>query len=265
MKKHVPFLLLLLISFIFAEEHSPSQKEIELERQRLELERGWLELERQRLNLEKERYLDAGGEYIIEYEEIVETVEETPAAKDFYIGLDFALTGNGQRALATNGDKNDESVKTSGAGIKLGFGAQEENRIELFAQMHRYQFADSPDEWRVTLYGIDYLFLFHESLGKRLSPYLKVGYTIAESDSYLYTMETLGYPADSKTGTTTGTGYKLGTGLAYRINQNLEAGLGIEYVHIHWNKILILTGSSYAEIKTTDEVTSFLVNLNYYL
>ena len=283
MKKNL--LILLLILPAWAQETPLSSETLELERKRLELEKGWLELETERLALEKQKYQDEQGwleleterlalekqkyqdeqgEYIVEYEEIIELDDNTSRPKrKRYVGADFAFAGSGHRILTLNGNEHKERISTTGMGIKLGFGAQDENRIELFYHQKHYRFDEASDDWYVALYGIDYLFVFYEVMEKRLSPYLKVGYTIAESDSYIHTLKALGYTVDSKNSTTSGTGYRLGFGAFYQINEKIEASLGFDYVMIHWNKVMLLSGGTYEEMNIDDEVETFFVNVNY--
>lgn len=267
MKKIILITSFLLTTFALADDRPLSDEAIKLERQKLQLQREWLELEKKKYELEKQKYLDEQEGYLVEYDDEPDekTSSESPFARNMYVGLDYTFVGSGQRSLSVNGiEGSGDGIAVSGSGIKLGFGKADENRIELFCHQERFTFDDAENDWNVILYGIDYLFVYYEAFDKKLSPYLKIGVTMAESDTYLKTVKELGYTAYSETSTIGGAGLKLGFGFYYLINDRIEISLGVDHVTINWHELRLASGSTTHKVKISDTINTNFVNFDYF-
>jgi hypothetical protein len=262
--KKILIMLLLFTGILPAEENAPSKDEIELEYKRIELEWQRIELEKQKLEFQKQKFQNELDEYII-VEEETPPPDTASFTKNMYLGFDLALAGKGRRTLSINSaEETSEGIQTDGYGIKLGFGTPDKNRVEIFSHRYRYRFDSSPDDWDVDIYGIDYVFVFYDSLDEALSPYLQIGYTIAESYSYTHTLNALGYTVEPKNSTTSGTGFKFGFGLLYLISERAEATFGMEYINIIWNDIILLSDTASDRVEFADKLNTYRVSIHYY-
>lgn len=256
-------LILIGINTAYAQTEKMTPEEMELERQRIQLQREEIELEKQKLELEKMR-LNTSQNGVAPTPQRPPVKKET-FSKDLYLGFDYVFTGIGTRTVTINdSDIPDEKFTVTGAGVKFGFGRPDENRVELFYYQDHISFEESQNDWDVTLYGIDYLFVWYEYFDKHISPYLKIGLVSAKSDDYVATLEEMGYTVDSGSSTISGGWLRMGMGVFFLIDEQFEATIGLDSSGIDWQKMTLSNATESHKVEIHDSIGTYFLNINYF-
>lgn len=261
MKKTLFITLILLSSAAWSQDHPLSKEEIELERERIKLQREQLELERQKLEIERLK-IERQNQPVTAPTAETPIKPKTTYTKELYLGVDYLLPSYGKRTTTLNGTENEYEAESRGYGVKFGFGTFDENRVEIAYSKVTLTLEEEETEWDVTMFSLDYLFVYHEAFGEKLSPFIKVGLTSASSDSLSETLDAMGYTTNSSQ-QISGLGLRLGIGLFYLLDERMELSFGIDSNGITWNDTTLQHAGGTDKLELHDSISTTYLTFNY--
>ena len=255
MKKNL--LILLLITASLWAQAPLTKEEIELERQRIQLEREKFLLEKEKFEMQQRMSLSRQNGAVNG-----SAPAKTPYTKDLYVGVDYRLPSSSQRTTTLNDTEEKTLGESWGYGIKLGFGAFDEHRVELTYTRVTLTLEEEDTQWDISMFSMDYLFVFHEAFGKHLSPQVKAGLAGARSNSLNKTLRAMGYDVrgDEKI---EGLGLRFGMGIFYLVDESMEFSVGVDSTAISWNDTTLSYSGGSDDLELSDSIGSAYITLNY--
>lgn len=148
------------------------------------------------------------------------------SSSNMYIGIG-SMSGTGIQTLTDiYGNEKDYSYTSSGGSVKIGFIAEDNNRIELSINSFDIK-GDSGWKDTYTGYDLDYLWIGDEK--SNLSLYAGIGFGLYTSDKLLYNSDTNSWESSNALS------LNVSLGLLYDVSSSLEFELAYKYKYLSWD------------------------------
>ncbi len=252
-------LFFLLLGTLPAAGSPLTKEEIELEKERLRLERERLQLERERLEFER---LKAMRQTTPPAHRQPTATKKSRHTRELYLGCNYHPSGTVTRTRSLNGTDTEYDGTIRGYGVTFGFGTFDENRFEITYNNLLMTLDREGTEWDVSIFSLDYLFVYDEAFGEHLSPFIKLGLATARSANLDDTLKSMGYTVGGD-GTVGGAGLRLGIGLFYLLDERLELSLGVDNTGISWSDTTLEHSGGTDKLELYDSIDTTYLGLSY--
>jgi opacity protein-like surface antigen len=230
-----------------------------LQKHELELQKKELEIERLKLELEKRE---------LAQQRRAQQPLPAPAAQprtpsgSFY--LEYGLGLGGKAKDSWEFAVSDTAIKESGsetsdytAGhLKLGFGAYDKNRHELFVKSVIVKGKDGSDDLTLSSLGYDYVIVLESMKSRKLLPFIRLGFESgwrkwSDGEKALFAENGI----DSGEDRYNFFGLRAGVGVTQRLGEKWELNLAYDYAAYTWEEITLADFPAYGYDTTINAET----------